>query len=132
MMQPGKIILGSGGLIGRARRLKSGPYWRKPLLVVEPVGAEMSPHKRQMGRDLPQCGTRTHRTVQGGLTRAAFAPIQVPLRPPAVAMVNAHHQRNVTLSNLFEHDPAWVLRVLVEYLPHQGRLHDAQLSPSLK
>ena len=35
-------------------------------------------------------------------------------------------------SPAFEHDTAWALWVLVEHLPHQGHLHDAQLSPGLK
>src|SRR5262249_22440969 len=132
MMQQGKIVVGIGVLISLDRLLKSGHYGRKRLLLVEPVGEEMHPDKRQMGRDLHQCCTRTRRMAQGGVTGAAFTPIQVPLHPQSVEMANAHRHRNLTLSNLFEHDTAWALRVLVEHLPHQGHLHDAQLSPGLK
>src|SRR6266852_6350638 len=46
-------------------------------------------------------------------------------------MTDAHRHRDVTLGDLCEHHTAWALRVLVEHLPHEGHLNDAQLAASL-
>src|SRR6516225_5511753 len=82
--------------------------------------------------DLDDRGARTNRTAPCGLTGAAFSPIQVPLCPQPIEMANAHHNRDLTLRDLVEYYTAWTLRIFMEDLPHQGHLHDTQLSPSLK
>jgi hypothetical protein len=96
------------------------------------MGKEMHADTRQMGCDLDYRSASTHRTDQGGVAGAAFAPIQFPLHPQPVEMADTHCYRNLTLGHLVEHHTAWALRVLVEHLPHKGYRNGSKLSPSLK
>jgi hypothetical protein len=47
-------------------------------------------------------------------------------------MADAYLKRCRTLGDLVAQHPTGALRVLVEYLPHEGHLNDAELSASLK
>jgi len=132
VMQQREVIVGLGALMGLDGLSELGDNRAKSIVLVEPMGKEMHAHTRQMRCDLDDCCARTNRTAPCGSTGAAFSPIQVPLCPQPIEMANAHHNRDLTLSDLVEYYTAWTLRVLMEDLPHQGHLHDAQLSPSLK
>jgi hypothetical protein len=47
-------------------------------------------------------------------------------------MADAYLKRCRTLGDLIAQHPTGALRVLVEYMPHEGHLHDAELSASLQ
>jgi hypothetical protein len=115
--------------MGLDRLLEPGHNGAKSIVVLKPMGKKMHTDARQTGRDLDHRSARTHRTAQGGVARAAFAPIQVPLRPQPIEMADAHCHRHLALGDLFEHHTARTRRVLVEHLPHQGHLNGAKLSP---
>ena len=132
MRQQGKVVVGMSGLLRRDRLLEAGHHRHKARLWLQPMGQAMHTDTRQRGRALDQRCPRPPQTAQGGVTRAAFAPIQLPLRPQPVERTDAHRNRDVTLGDLFAHHTAWALWVLVEYLPHQGHLHNAKRPPTLK
>ena len=124
-MQQREVIVGLGALMGLDGLSELGHHWVKGIVLIEPMGKEMHARTRQMRRDLDDRGARTNRAAACGLTRAAFAPIQVPLYPQPIEMAHAHRNRDLTLGDLVEDHTAWALRLLVEDLPHQGHLHDA-------
>lgn len=132
MMQQGTVVIWMGVLLRLDRLLESGHHRHQAILLVEPMGTEMPPDTRPLGRDLDHRIARAQRAAQGRVARAAFFPRQFPLRSEPVKMADAHYDQDLTLGDLCEHLTAWALPVLMEQLPPKGQLNSTKLSPSLK
>jgi len=132
VMQQGKVLLRMGVLIGLDRLLELGDYWAKGPLLLEPMRKKMYADKRQPGGDPDHLCVRGPRRAAFCTARAALAPIQLPFDAQPVEMADAYLKRCRTLGDLVTQHPTGALRVLVEYLPHEGHLNDAELSASLK
>src|SRR5712691_3604969 len=97
VMQQGKVIARMRVLMGLYRLRELGHHRTKGILLVEPMGKQMHPHKRQTGRDLDDLGARGNRPRAFSLTRASLAPIESAGGPPAGEMTKSHRKRYLPL-----------------------------------
>src|SRR5215470_6420651 len=132
VMQQGKVIFRMRLLIGLDRLRQLGHHRAKGIVLVEPMGKQMHPDTRYMGRDPDDLCARGNRPMPPSVTRAALATIEPPSDPPAVDMAKAHRNRSLPLADLVEEHPARALQILLEHAPQQGLLNFAQLSARIK
>src|SRR5215471_20801918 len=104
----------------------------KGIVLVEPMGKEMHPHKRQAGRYLHDGCIRGHRRTVWHLARAPFAPAERPCGSQSIEMADTHRHRSLRLGHPVEEDSARAGWVLLKQLPQKHHLNGAKLSPSRK
>jgi hypothetical protein len=131
-MQQGRVVVRMRVLLLRNGLLKLGHNHAKGIPLLEPMGKQMHAHKRQTGPHLDHLYATGHTARALGVTRAAFVPIEPPLRPPPVEVAQTHRNGDVLPHGLVEQHLAWARRVLLQQGPQEGLLNFAKLAPSTK
>src|SRR5229473_1677907 len=72
VIQQGKVVARMRVLMGLDRLRELGHHRAKGILLVEPMGKQMHPHKRQMGRDLDDLGARGNRPRVSCMTSSSL------------------------------------------------------------
>src|SRR2546428_13609923 len=126
-MQQGKVIVWMPLLIGLYGLLELGHHRLKGVLLVEPMGKQMHPHKRHMGHDPHNlCATGNCQTTLS-VTRTALATIHPPCGPPPIDMAKAHSNGYLPLGHFVGEQPTRALGLLLEQAPQQSRLTSTEL-----
>ena len=81
-MQQDKVIVWMPVFIGLYGLLELGHHRLKGVLLVEPMGKEMHPHKRHMGHDPHDLCATGHCQTALRVPRTPLATIHPPCGPP--------------------------------------------------
>src|SRR4029434_9139438 len=128
VMQQGKglgrmpLLRGACGLLGLGYRRFKGVLW------VEPMGKQMHPHQRHMGRDPDDLGATGHCQTALRATRTALTTMHPPCGPPPAAMAKAHRHGSLPLGHFVEAHATRALWLLLEPAPQQSLLDGTALS----
>src|SRR5712671_2659572 len=134
-MQQDKVIVWMPLLIGLYGLLELGHHRLQGVLLVEPMGKEMHPHKRHMGHDPHDphdlCATGNCHTALR-VPRTALATIHPPCGPPPIDMAKTHSQGYLPLGHLVEEHATRALWLLLEQAPQQSLFNFTELSSRTK
>src|SRR5713101_1475578 len=115
VMQQGKILVRMRALMLADGLFELRHHRGKGLLLIEPAGKQMHPHKGQARGNADDRPLR----VDGDVCpkRASFPPAQLPLGPPTVDLAQRYPRPNLMLGGFREQVWAGAMRVLLEYGP---------------
>jgi len=131
-MYEGKVVIGMRVLIGSDRLLELRHHRVKSPLLIEPMGTEMHPDRRQTGLELDDLGSGGRRPSRRLVTRTALGSIELPPTPQAIEMAHTDVKGSMSLGDLVEQKSARALRVVVKEFPHQGLVDLTELSTGTK
>src|SRR3989442_6028102 len=131
-MQQDKVIVWMPVLIGLYGLLELGHHRLKGVLLVEPMGKEMHPHKRHMGHDPHDLCATGHCQTALRVPRTPLATIHPPCGPPPIDMAKAHSQGYLPLGHFVEEHATRALWLLLEQAPQQSLLNFTELSSRTK
>jgi hypothetical protein len=101
-MQQGKVLIGVTLLMVGHRLFELSHDRGQSIALVEPMGKQMHPHKREVRGDLDDLGWRGNRSRGLPLAGSTLAPIEPASAPPAIEMTQAHCEGEVTPCDLGE------------------------------